>query len=216
MKRCFLSEAHTNSLLRRIRSRMNRRTIHILLGIVALLMMADFIFRGLVPALHSGKNDFTEIYTGAWLWRHGQNFYDPDLATQTSTLLTGAKNHIALVYPPTTLMLTAPLTFLSWRWASLIWFSSGLVAIAITCILLIRLSGFQFFEQRALLLATFVLAFDPLHQAFIWVISRSSSCRYVFWSLFSRRKSRFSGRGHSCHRGRTKTATWILVFDVLS
>src|SRR5690348_8262521 len=166
MKRCFLSEAHTNSLLRRIRSRMNRRTIHILLGIVALLMMADFIFRGLVPALHSGKNDFTEIYTGAWLWRHGQNFYDPDLATQTSTLLTGAKNHIALVYPPTTLMLTAPLTFLSWRWASLIWFSSGLVAIAITCILLIRLSGLQFFEQRALLLTTFTLAFDPLHQAF--------------------------------------------------
>jgi hypothetical protein len=145
---------------------MNRRTIHILLGIVALLMMADFIFRGLIPALHPGKNDFTEIYTGAWLWRHGQNFYDPALATQTSAQLTGAQNHIALVYPPTTLILAAPLTFLSWFWASLIWFSSGLVAIALTCVLLIRLSGLQFFEQRALLLATFVLVFDPLHQAF--------------------------------------------------
>ncbi|HEY1660118.1 MAG TPA: glycosyltransferase family 87 protein [Candidatus Sulfotelmatobacter sp.] len=145
---------------------MKRRWLHLILGFVALLMLADFVLRGIVPAFEGGKNDFSEIYVGAWMWRHGQNFYDAPLAHAVGDRIAATRVNIVLIYPPTALVLVAPFTFLPWIWANVLWLILGLAGIAATIALLIRIAGLQFSDDRALLLGTFVLAFDPLHQAF--------------------------------------------------
>jgi hypothetical protein len=129
-------------------------------------MVADFIGRGIALAFTPGKTDFTEIYTGAWLWRHGQNFYDSTLATRTAAQLTGANAFEAIVYPPSALATFTPFTFLPWGWANLLCLSLALISIAITIQLLIRIGKFRLWEQSALLLIAFMLMFDPVHQAF--------------------------------------------------
>ncbi len=145
---------------------MKRRWLHLLLGLIALLMVADFVFRGIVPAFEGSKNDFSEVYVGAWMWRHGQNFYDAPLAHEVGDQIADTKVNIVLIYPPTALVLIAPFTFLPWIWANVLWLVLGLAGIAATIALLVRLAGLRFRDDRALVLGTFVLAFDPLHQAF--------------------------------------------------
>ncbi len=54
----------------------------LLLGLISLLMVADLVLRGLNLAFEPAKTDFSDVYAGAWLWRHGQNFYDSALATR--------------------------------------------------------------------------------------------------------------------------------------
>jgi hypothetical protein len=145
---------------------MNRRWLRVLLGLIALVMLADFVFRGILPALGPGKNDFSEVYVGGWLWRHGQNFYDAGLATATGDQLANTRVNIVLIYPPTALVLIAPFTFLPLPWANFLWLILGLAGIAVTIAVLIRMAGLRTWDDRALILGTFVLSFDPLHQAF--------------------------------------------------
>jgi hypothetical protein len=145
---------------------MDRRWLRALLGLIALLMLTDFVFRGIAPAMKGEKNDFAEVYVGAWMWRHGQNFYDADLTTATGGLLAHTHVKIALIYPPTAVVLIAPFTFLPWTWANILWMVIGLCAIFFSIVLLIGLAGLSAWEDRALVLGTFFLAFDPLHQAF--------------------------------------------------
>lgn len=135
-------------------------------GLLSLLMLADFVFRGVALASHPGKTDFTELYTSAWLWRHGMNFYDSGLVTTTAERLTGSDVIIAPVYPSTTLVAVAPFTFLPWGWANCLWLSLALAGGVATIICLIRLGNFTPSNRWTLLLATFLLAFDPIHQAF--------------------------------------------------
>lgn len=145
---------------------MKRRWLHLLLGLIALVMLADFVFRGIVPAFEGSKNDFSELYVGAWMWRHGQNFYDAPLAHAVGDQIADTRVNIVLIYPPTALVLIAPFTFLPWIWANVLWLILGLAGIAATIALLIRLAGLCLWDDRALALGTFLLAFDPLHQAF--------------------------------------------------
>lgn len=143
---------------------MNRRWLRFVLGFVSLLMLADFVFRGIVPFVT--RNDFSEVYVGSWLWRHGQNFYDSDLTRTTATQLTGSHVNLVLIYPPTALVLMSPFSFLPWSWADRVWHVLGLIGIGVTIFLLLRLGGIQLGDDRARVLAAFVLAFSPLHQAF--------------------------------------------------
>jgi hypothetical protein len=145
---------------------MKRRWLHLLLGVIALLMLADFVFRGIVPAFEGSKNDFSEVYVGAWMWRHGQNFYDAPLAWQVGNQIADTRVNIVLIYPPTALVLVAPFTFLPWIWANVLWMILGLAAIVATIALLIRMARLTLWDDQALVLGTFLLAFDPLHQAF--------------------------------------------------
>ncbi len=145
---------------------MKRRWLRVILGLIALLMLADFVFRGIVPAFEGSKNDFSELYVGAWMWRHGQNFYDAPLARTVGDQIANTRVNIVLIYPPTALALVAPFTFLPWLWANVLWLMLGLGGIVATIALLIRLAGLRLRDDRALVLGTFVLAFDPLHQAF--------------------------------------------------
>jgi hypothetical protein len=145
---------------------MSRRWLRLVLALIALLMLADFVFNGVLTARDTTRNDFSEPYVGAWLWRHGENFYDSALTRATATQLTGSQINLVLIYPPTALVLMAPFSFLPWFWADTIWLILGLVAIGVTIALLLRLGDFRLSDDRAWVLATFVLAFSPLHQAF--------------------------------------------------
>jgi hypothetical protein len=132
---------------------------------IVLAMLADFVFRGLVIAFLPDKTDFIELYTSAWLWRHGQNFYDSALVTTTATRLTGCGERIAPVYPPTTLAAISVFTFLSWGWAHFLWLLLSLVGVGVTIWLLLQLGKFDIRSAQARLLITLVMAFSPLHQA---------------------------------------------------
>lgn len=123
------------------------RWLRVVLGLVCLLMLADFVFRGVLPFV--SRNDFSEVYVGSRLWRHGQNFYDSDLTRVTATRLTGSHVNLVLIYPPTALVLIAPFSFLPWNWADTIWHILGLVGIGITIFLLLRLGRFRLGSDRA-------------------------------------------------------------------
>jgi hypothetical protein len=145
---------------------MKRRWLLILLAVIAVAMLSDFVFRGIIPAFEGGKNDFSEVYVGAWMWRHGQNSYDATLASAAGASIANTRVNIVLIYPPTTLVLLVPFTFLPWIAANVVWLFLGLLAIAGAIILSIKLAGLEVSNDRALLLGTFFLAFDPVHQAF--------------------------------------------------
>lgn len=149
-------------------SRLNwRRTLTLaFLGLFSAGMVADFVFRGLVPAFDPGKNDFLEVYTGALLWRHGQNFYDSALATDTAAHLSGSNMVEAIVYPPSALAAFIPFTFLPWGWANFVCLLLAFIGIGISIYLLIRIGKFSLRRWSGLVLVVFVLSFDPIHQAF--------------------------------------------------
>jgi hypothetical protein len=140
--------------------------LRISLGLISLAMVADFVFRGLTVAFASGKNDFLEVYTGAWLWRHGQNFYDSALATSTSIQLAGSAMLEAIVYPPSAFAAFVPFTFLPWGWANFLCLLLSLIGIGVSILFLLRIGNFSIRQRSGLLLLAFVLAFDPIHQAF--------------------------------------------------
>jgi len=147
-------------------SSMRLRGAYLLLGAVALLMVSDFLLRGVVLAFEPSRTDFSELYTSAWLWRHGQNFYNSTLATDTQQRLVGVSVQAAPIYPPTAFVLVSPFTFLPWRWADFLWLLLGLAAVAATIFLLLRIRGDRAWNLRTMIFITFLLSFTPLHQAF--------------------------------------------------
>jgi hypothetical protein len=138
----------------------------VVLAAVSLLMLSDFVLRGVALAFEPARTDFSEVYVGAWLWRHGGNFYDSALATATQQRLIGDSTVCATLYPPTTFALFAPFSYLSWGWANFIWLLIGLVGIAATIFFLWRLADFQRLDLKAAIFVAFILSFSPLHEAF--------------------------------------------------
>jgi Glycosyltransferase family 87 len=153
------------------------------LGLVSLLAIADFLLRGLALAFNSGKTDFSELYTSAWLWRHGMNFYNSAIVTAAHEKLVGVSVQIAPIYPPTTLVLLLPFTFLPWGWANLIWLLLGLAGVAATVFLLWRLGGPKS-DLNAMAAATLLLSFAPLHQAYHLGNVVLVVFPLVLWSIF--------------------------------
>jgi len=156
---------HSRTAAQRI-LRMRSRGLYLLLGIVALLMVSDFLLRAIVPAFEPAKTDFSELYTSAWLWRHGQNFYNSSLTTATQKRLVGVSVQVAPIYPPTTFALLSPFTYLPYGWANFLWLLLGLAGVAATIFLLWRLGGSRVWDLGTMAFITFLLSFDPLHQAF--------------------------------------------------
>ena len=81
---------------------------------VTILMLGDFVGRGVFESWFAGKNDFSDPYCGVWLWRHAQNPYDVSLATAANLSLARSHEKIVSVYPFTTYVLTAPLSLAPW------------------------------------------------------------------------------------------------------
>ena len=99
--------------------------------VIIVLMLGDLVFRGVVPSFTTGKNDFTDPFVASWLWRHGSNPYDVAQATVAGKALTESPMRVVPIYPPTTYMLVAPLTLLSWRWANLVLASVETLAVCV-------------------------------------------------------------------------------------
>lgn len=137
-----------------------------ILASVALFMVSDFVFRAVVLAFEPNVTDFSEVYTCSWLWRNGQNFCRSALVEATRRRLVGASTHVAPIYPPTTFALLSPFTFLPWGWANLVWLTLSLVGVGATIFLLWRIGGSRAWNLGTMFFVTFLLSFDPLHQAF--------------------------------------------------
>ena len=196
-----------------------RRVAVLILGLLSLLMVSDFVLRSIVPAFQPAKTDFSELYTSSWLWRHGLNPYDSDLATATQQQLLGVSVQIAPIYPPTTLALISPFTFLPWGWANFVWLMLALGGVAVAISLVLRLRGsVSKWDLRTLVLVTLILCFDPLHQAFhlgniaLFVIPLS------FWGIFLGEKGRDGWAGvllgfAACLK--PQIGCWILLYYFL-
>ncbi len=137
--------------------------IRVLLALITLLMLADFVFRGVVPAFASGTNDFSDPYVGAWLWRHGQNPYDVALVNATARRLTQSTLPVVPIYPPTAYVLVTPFTLLPWRWANAAWVLLSVIAVGTAAWTLVRIGEFPPGSDKIWLIIAFVFAFGPFH-----------------------------------------------------
>jgi hypothetical protein len=135
----------------------------VLLLAVIFLMLGDFVFRGIIPSLDSGKNDFTDPFVGAWLWRHGFNPYDLAQATATGMALTGSSMRIFPIYPPTTYLLLAPLTFLSWGWANFVLAILETLSVYLVAWCVVGISGRTFRDDEAWTITALVFTFASFH-----------------------------------------------------
>lgn len=137
----------------------------ILLCILMTIAFGDFIFRAVLPSYANFKNDFSDPYLASGLWRHGENPYDVQLATRANHDLAGDDSAIVPVYPPSAYLLVAPLSFLPWKLANLLWSVAGLLSVVMSAYLLPRMAGLSFKGNMAWLLAACVVSAAPMHTA---------------------------------------------------
>jgi hypothetical protein len=139
----------------------------ILLCGITLVVLLNYLANVFLPTFRPSDSDFSELYASSWLWRHGQNPYNPALATPARQRITGGSAEIFLVHVPTTLVLVSPLTFLRWGWAHLLFLVVATAGLGITIFSMLQL------QRRTWGLATgalilFLIAFSPVRTAFQW------------------------------------------------
>jgi hypothetical protein len=169
---------------------MRKSGAYLVLGTIALLMVSDFVMHGIVPAFEASRTDFSEVYIGAWLWRHGGNFYNSTLATATQERLIGVSVQSATLYPPTAFVLFSPISFLSWGWANFVWLLIALAGVVATIFLLLRLRGSGTWDLKAAALIVFMLSFNPLHQAFHLGNVALAAVPLVLWAVLLAERER--------------------------
>ena len=145
---------------------MRNAAIWLILSALALLMLSNYLTGALIPAFKPSNSDFSELYSTSWLWRHGQNPYDPVLATEARQKVVGESGSIYLVNVPTGLVAAAPFTFLPWGWANFLFLMLGVVGVVATIVAVLRLQGRVAWEIETALVIVFFLAFSPLRIAF--------------------------------------------------
>jgi len=137
------------------------------LAFLILMMFGDFVYHGVVPALTARKNDFSDPFIGAWLWRHGENPYNRALAATTSKQLGGPGFSIVPIYPPTAYLLAAPFSLLPWRAANLCWAVLGLAGVGTIAWSLVRIGRFTAIDDKAWFITAIVFTFRPFHTALL-------------------------------------------------
>jgi len=140
----------------------------LVLGALAALMLANYLTGAILPAFRPSNSDFSELYATSWLWRQGQNPYDPALATAARQKVVGESGEIYLVNVPTGLVAAAPFTLLPWGWANFIFLMLGVSGAVATIAALLRLQGRAAWGIETASLIVFFLAFSPLRIAFQW------------------------------------------------
>jgi hypothetical protein len=194
---------------------MRLRGVYPLLSVVALLMVCDFLLRGIALAFEPRRTDFSELYTCAWLWRHGQNFYNSTLATVEQQRLVGVSVQAAPIYPPTTFVLVSPFSFLPWGWANFLWLLLGLAGVAATIVLLLRIRGDRFWDLRGMVFITFLLSFAPLHQGFHIGNVALLVVPLVLWAILLAERHRDWGAGLAVGIAvclKPQIGVWVLVY----
>ena len=131
--------------------------------VIIIAMLGDLVLRGIVPSLTAGKNDFSDPFVGAWLWRHGSNPYDVALASAAGKRLTESQVLVVPIYPPTTFLLVAPITFLPWGWANFVLAVLGTLGVCLIAFCVVRLAHRRVQDDKAWIMIALVLAFAPFH-----------------------------------------------------
>jgi hypothetical protein len=167
----------------------------------ALLLLAsvEFVIRGpLRFAKATEFNDFISPYTQAEAWRKGVDPYSPatvvalwpterrqslrnDLAAGTLVLMRG----IPTAYPPTSLVVLAPISLLPWQVAQPLWLAISTLMYGATVLSLIFVAGFAWLESRTLVFLGFALGFAPVHTGMAAgsiVIVAVGSCALALWT----------------------------------
>jgi hypothetical protein len=159
--------------------------------------LAEFIARGPLRAV-SLSSDFAVPYLAARAWRAGDNPYDHDALDRIWREAGGEqgkkpiKTTTPSVYPPTTLILLSPLTFLPWK----ITRYSVLIINVIFTILVIRLllsiAQFESGDWRAILFWAIALGFAPLHTGIALgnlAVPSASSALLAVWAALRKKDS---------------------------
>ncbi len=133
--------------------------------VIIVLMLGDFVFRGIVPSFTTGKNDFTDPYVGAYLWRQGTNPYDVADATVAGRVLTGSQMRVVPIYPPTAYLLVSPLTVLPWGWANLLLAVLETLGVCAVAWCVVGISGRTRRDEEAWVIAALAIAFASFHTA---------------------------------------------------
>ncbi len=147
---------------------MYKKAMWFILGAVALMMISNYLTGAILLAFNPSNSDFSELYASSWLWRQGQNPYDPVLATSAHQLVVGRPEEIFLVNVPTALVLVAPFTLLPWGWANFLFLMLGVAGVAATTLVILRLEGRTSFGLGTASVIVFLLSFSPLRIAFHW------------------------------------------------
>jgi hypothetical protein len=147
---------------------MYKKAIWLILSAVALIMVSNYLTGVFLPAFNPSNSDFSEIYASSWLWRQGQNPYDPVLATSARQHVVGGSDEIFLVNVPTALVLVAPFTLLPWGWAHLLFLMLGMAGLTASAFVILRLQGRSSWGLGTALVVVFLLSFSPLRIAFQW------------------------------------------------
>jgi hypothetical protein len=130
--------------------------------------LAEFLARGPLRAV-SVSSDFAVPYLAARAWRNGGNPYDHEALDQIWQEAGGeqgkkpVKTTTPSVYPPTTLILLAPLTFWSWKAARYGVLIINTAFIILVIRLLLSIARFGERDWRAILFWAIALGFAPLH-----------------------------------------------------
>ncbi len=128
----------------------------------------EFAVRGVSRAL-SDSGDFAMPYLSAGVWLRGGNPYDYDQLYRRWQEAGGALDAMPVrlntpaVYPPTALLVIAPLTIFSWPAARLIVTGINTFALLLSILAIASVAGLRFNEWRGQLFLTLALAFAPLH-----------------------------------------------------
>ena len=150
-----------------------------ILGLLVLLSGTEFIVRGpLRLADSSNFNDFISPYIQSRAWMKGIDPYSPtnlvrlwpreaqhfvflnqDLATGTLVL----KRGIPTAYPPTALLILAPIAILPWPLAHAVWLGISLLAYACMGLSLALLMHLHWKEPRTYVFCALLLALAPFH-----------------------------------------------------
>jgi hypothetical protein len=148
---------------------MYKKAIWLILSAVALMMVSNYLTRAILPAFNPSNSDFSELYARSWLWRQGQNPYDPALATSARQhVVGGSSDEIFLVNVPTALVVVAPFTLLPWGSANFLFLMLGTAGLAVTILIILRFQGRSSWGLGTALLIVFLLSFSPLRIAFQW------------------------------------------------
>ena len=139
--------------------------IRALMLVIIVVMLGDLVFRGVVPSFSAGKNDFTDPFVAGWLWRHGTNPYEVAQATIAGKQLTGSPMRVVPIYPPTTYMLVAPLSLLSWKWANLVLAALETIAVCGMALCVLAISRRALRDDKAWMIIGLILAFASFHTA---------------------------------------------------
>ncbi len=146
------------------------REIALMMVLVSVIGIAllDFASVAMLPQGKLGQTDFTDLYVGGWLWRHGQNPYEFGRVTETWNQVSdhAFSSELKTIYPATAYMLTSPLTLLPWPMANTVF--AWLQMLGILGIPLLLLCGpLQRIDKAAPMVALTagVLAYSPFHTA---------------------------------------------------